>query len=138
MAIAYGRNDKLYRKGPNHLLYEYVPKNKGNKWKLMRNRKVRHIAASKDALWVLDYSSKIPYRYNEISKKFERKGSQKAWRLSVGLNGYIVMIGQKNKLYGWSESQNKWNYLNDNDVFTTAIGRQGRMYKVDTTGKLFQ
>jgi len=104
----------------------------------MRNRKVRHIAASKDALWVLDYSSKIPYRYNEISKKFERKGSQKAWRLSVGLNGYIVMIGQKNKLYGWSESQNKWNYLNDNDVFTTAIGRQGRMYKVDTTGKLFQ
>jgi hypothetical protein len=89
-----------------------------------------YIAASKEALWVID-RLRMPRKYNEVTKKFERKGHRTSRRIASGLNNQAVVTGWDDKLYGWIEKESVWRQLGPDKVEDVAYGEQGRLYKVD-------
>ena len=57
---AFGEKDVLYRLGCGW----YVSERKNNEWNQVGDRKARFMSASKDALWIVDYETRIPHKFD--------------------------------------------------------------------------
>jgi hypothetical protein len=89
------------------------------------------MSASKDALWIVDYSTNLPFKFNKKLKQFQQMGNQKAYRISAGINGHAMMTGSDRRLYTWIEADRVWKSLDDSKVWSVATGKKGRLYKVE-------
>jgi len=80
------------------------------------------------------------FKWNEETKEFVKKGKRRAFSISAGLNGHALMKDQSDrKLYGWVEAEQTWKSLGGPSVRSFAIGKAGKLYKVDyRSRKVFQ
>ena len=123
--LAFGRNDVLYIMGCDGYVYlRRQPGDKVNKWVKIYNRKATHMSASKDALWIIDWDTRMPFKFDGKTKQFHQKGDKKAFWISAGVNGHAVITGNNDdEVYGWHEAENTWKSLGSSKVNVIAVGR---------------
>ena len=94
------------------------------------------MSASKDALWIEDMITKLPFKFDEKTSQFQQKGNRQVDMIAAGVNGHALME-RRNKnfsyggLYGWIQEDNMWRSLGGGMVDWVASGRGGRLYKLD-------
>ena len=106
---------------------------------MLSNMEAYGISASKDGLWVRDYKTDAPHKFDDLTQRFVRVGTRKAYVISAGLEGHAVMKGYDDKMYGWVETEQKWKILDQSSVNMMGIGESGRLLKTDyDSDKVFQ
>lgn len=129
--MAFGADDVLYRRGCDRLIYskqEY-------EWMLLSDMEASTMSASKDALYIAEKHSKMPYKFDTRSGEFKQIGNRKVDMLAAGVSNHVVMEGRNQNfrfggIYGWVETDNAWRNLGGGSVDWLASGYQGRLYKV--------
>ena len=58
--VAFGSHDSLYRLGCDN----YVYKKTINDWEKLGKNKASWISASNDALWIVEYDTDMPYKFD--------------------------------------------------------------------------
>ena len=96
--IAYIRVDFDYKEMPGS-------------WKVIGRGigKVGYLSASPDALWITDYDTYMPYKYDDNKDRFYKMGVRRqGWWIQAGMNGHAVMRGYTDrKAYVWIPSMDK-------------------------------
>ena len=62
------------------------------------------MTASEDAIWIIDDDTKMPFKFDATTGRFEAKGVTEGYRISAGLNGKAVMKGTNRRAYEWAEA----------------------------------
>lgn len=103
--LAFGRHDALYIMGCDG----YVYLRRADKWVKIYFRRAAHMSASKDALWIIDWDTWMPFKFDEKTKHFQQKGNTKAFWISAGLNNHALITGNSDdRVYAWREAENTW------------------------------
>ena len=84
---------------------------------MLSNMKVFRISASKDSLWVMDYKTDVPHKFDEVTQRFVKVGTRKAYTIYAGLEDHAVMIGPDYKMYGWVETAQTWKNIEQYRVY---------------------
>ena len=61
--MVFGKNDALYRLGCDKYVYE----RKGTDWQRLSEVKAYQISASMDSLWIVDWKTVMPYKFDETT-----------------------------------------------------------------------
>ena len=48
---------------------------------MLSNMKVFRISASKDSLWVMDYKTDVPHKFDEVTQRFVKVGTRQAYTI---------------------------------------------------------
>ena len=87
-----GCDKKIYYNSPN------------NEWIELSDIESYSLSATKDGLWVRD-RKRVPHKFDELTQRFVRVGTRRAYSISAGLEGHAVMRGTDDKMYGWVETE---------------------------------
>ena len=72
------------------------------------------MSSSMDAVWIIDGGR--PFKYNDLTQRFDVKGERKAKSIKAGINGLAMMKGEDGKAYEWAEADQLWLPLGKNKI----------------------
>ena len=73
--LAFGKKDAMYRTGCGSDNYVYIKKDKFTGWQKFGTNKAKATSASKNAVWIIENESHMPFKFDEESQQFIQKGN---------------------------------------------------------------
>jgi len=103
----------------------------GDDWLKISRMQAYSMSVFEKALWIVDYDSYMPFKYDHFRKRFRQKGSHKAKAIQAGPNGRAIIKDWDRRVVGWHYGE--WKALRGarREVVSVASGRGGRLYWVD-------
>ena len=137
--IRFGKDDTLYRLCDKEVSFGQFEGNKTIEWQRLvsENQTASQMSSSSDAVWILDGDGR-PFKYNDLTGRFEAKGNHKGKKIWAGNNGHAVMSGEDKKAYEWAGANEHWEPLGKTDVLAVAYGSDNRLYKMTAEGEIFR
>ena len=113
----------------------WQPENKFDEWKDLTYKKVRHFSASNDSLWMIDYDSRMPHQFNELTQQWDQAGDQEAFMIEAGMFGQATIRGslththknRNSRLYGWDPLAKEWYPSVNYAAISSAQGQRLRV-----------